>query len=208
MTCGQSVGGGEYCWGLNLNGQLGDGTSTDRSTPVPVSGLTSGADSISLGWFHTCAALLKYLASFEATISDDHRAVLDLDRQAVGDPREQGVPGGRSDHHQRVILDVARREQADGRRRPRQRRRGRRQRSGPALPRHRPTLPARPSSHRRRTVNCGCDSRSEQHQSRLGILATSCGADPSRKGAEVGEDRSHRPADSHPGRPRCGDMTA
>jgi hypothetical protein len=36
--CGVSAGGTGYCWGYNNRGQLGDGTQTDRSSPVEVSG--------------------------------------------------------------------------------------------------------------------------------------------------------------------------
>ncbi|RYZ50131.1 MAG: RCC1 repeat-containing protein, partial [Proteobacteria bacterium] len=42
------------CWGENPNGQLGDGTTTNRSTPVTVAGL-SGVSSIALGYGHACA---------------------------------------------------------------------------------------------------------------------------------------------------------
>jgi alpha-tubulin suppressor-like RCC1 family protein len=38
FTCGVTTSGAAYCWGLNDNGQLGDGTNTQRTTPVAVSG--------------------------------------------------------------------------------------------------------------------------------------------------------------------------
>jgi len=37
-TCGVTPGNLAYCWGSNEAGQLGDGTTTDRGTPVPVAG--------------------------------------------------------------------------------------------------------------------------------------------------------------------------
>jgi alpha-tubulin suppressor-like RCC1 family protein len=35
-TCGVTLGNVAYCWGLNSEGQLGDGTTTTRLTPVAV----------------------------------------------------------------------------------------------------------------------------------------------------------------------------
>jgi len=53
-TCGLSYPDGRaYCWGINTYGQLGDGTTTQRRTPVAVSG-TRSFHEVSEGWDHTC----------------------------------------------------------------------------------------------------------------------------------------------------------
>ncbi|KHD87984.1 MAG: hypothetical protein OM95_10655 [Bdellovibrio sp. ArHS] len=48
-------GGALYCWGNNLNGQLGVGDKDDRNVPTPVKGMTTNVQSVSVGQNSTCA---------------------------------------------------------------------------------------------------------------------------------------------------------
>ena len=52
-TCGLTASGTAYCWGANDDGQLGDGSVNDRSTPVLVSGGYT-FEAIAAGGYHTC----------------------------------------------------------------------------------------------------------------------------------------------------------
>ena len=57
-TCAILDDGSVVCWGFNLDGQLGDGTTTARNVPVDVDlGEGRSAVAISLGYIHSCALL-------------------------------------------------------------------------------------------------------------------------------------------------------
>jgi alpha-tubulin suppressor-like RCC1 family protein len=60
-TCGLLADHTARCWGLNDYGQLGDGTTTNRLTPVAVSGINT-ATAITAGYEHTCALLADHTA--------------------------------------------------------------------------------------------------------------------------------------------------
>lgn len=54
-TCAVTSSGAAWCWGANDYGQLGDGSTLMRATPVSVTSLGSGVASVTAGNLHTCA---------------------------------------------------------------------------------------------------------------------------------------------------------
>lgn len=55
-TCARLRDGGLKCWGINGNGQVGDGTRTHRASPTLVAGLC-GVTSVSTGGETTCVSV-------------------------------------------------------------------------------------------------------------------------------------------------------
>lgn len=54
-TCAVTTAGAVKCWGVNMSGQLGNGTTDSSMLPVSVSGLATGVSTVYTGMDHTCA---------------------------------------------------------------------------------------------------------------------------------------------------------
>lgn len=60
-TCAVTTGGGALCWGANFDGQLGDGTTTSRLTPVSVASLSSGVATVRVSGGYNSGVFDSYL---------------------------------------------------------------------------------------------------------------------------------------------------
>ncbi|MBU1218293.1 hypothetical protein KKF34_09565 [Myxococcota bacterium] len=56
-TCALKSDGSLWCWGSNVSGQIGDGTTEDRHEPVRVESLNYNVISVECGYDHTCVQI-------------------------------------------------------------------------------------------------------------------------------------------------------
>jgi alpha-tubulin suppressor-like RCC1 family protein len=56
FACARKTDGTLWCWGNNSKGGIGDGSTTNRLSPVPVTALASSVTAVSANGRHACAA--------------------------------------------------------------------------------------------------------------------------------------------------------
>ena len=97
-TCGVTTVNVAYCWGLNRDGRLGDGTTESRATPTPVTG-GLGFASLSAGGSHTCGVTTDNAAycwgeNFGGQLGDGTRTTSLMPVLVVGDVPIRQVTAG------------------------------------------------------------------------------------------------------------------
>jgi alpha-tubulin suppressor-like RCC1 family protein len=88
QTCAVAISGVAYCWGVNYDGQLGDGTNGSRLSPAVAAKLTLTFDRLSAGGYHTCSltaagAAYCWGADYSGQLGDGTTAVSRFSPTAV-----------------------------------------------------------------------------------------------------------------------------
>ncbi len=92
-TCAVTPGGEVMCWGSNGDGQLGDGTETNRLAPVPVSGLPEEAVLVAAGQSFACAVMKSGSTYCWGNNEYGQLGKSSLSTHELTPTRVQGLPG-------------------------------------------------------------------------------------------------------------------